>query len=375
MMWLLAGAYCLVLWLVFAKWKLLRLSLPIAILAASVGPGLILALLFCAQYYHPFTTDVRVFQKVVPIVPQMKQAGRVTKVVVRANSPVAAGDMLFEVDKQPFQLAVDRLEAALAEAKQSVTVAKTAVTIAEASLKRAEADLTYWTGERDRQQKLIAKNATSQRELEQTQARYEQANSAVDQATGAIMQANLAVDAAKSRVAQTEASLADAKFDLEQTTVVAPSDGFVTNLQLQPGALVGGPGATAVLSFVQDRSEAERGVVTALIGQKNFLLVKADHYAEVVLDGYPGRIFTGRVATTIDITGAGQLTADGNVPEDFGKGPPARFAVRIKLDAADNLRLPAGASGMAAIYTDNVPIAGLPVMVLLRMQSWLKYLF
>jgi len=373
-MWLLAGAYCLVLWLVFAKWKLLRLSLPIAILAASVGPGLILAFLFCAQYYHPFTKDVRAFQKVVPIVPQLKQAGRVTKVVVRANAPVAAGDVLFEVDTQPFQLAVDRLEAELAEARHGVTAAETSVKLAEASLKRAEADLTYWTGERDREQQLIASKAISLQQFEQTRARYDQASSAFDQATGGITQANLAVDSAASRVTQTEASLADAKFDLEQTTIIAPTNGFVTNLQLQPGALVGGPGATAVMSFVQDRSEAERGIVTALISQKNFLLVKSDQYAEVVLDGYPGRILTGRVATIIDITGAGQLAADGNVPDDFGTGPPAKFAVRIKLDDADDLRLPAGTSGMAAIYTDHVPIAGLPVMVVLRMQSWLRYL-
>jgi multidrug resistance efflux pump len=375
MMWLLAGAYCLVVWLVFAKWKLLRLSLPVAVVAASAGPGLILALLFCAQYYHPFTKDVRAFQKVVPIAPQMKQPGRVTKVAVRPNTPVAAGDVLFEVDKQPFQLAVDRLAAALVESRQSVSAAETSVQLAEASLKRAQADVTYWTSERDREQELVVSGTVSKQQFEQTQARYDQANSALDQATGEIAQANLAVDAAKSRVAQSEASLADAKFDLEQTTVVAPADGFVTNLQLQPGALVGGPGAAAVMTFVQDRSEADRGMVTALIGQKNFLLVKPNQYAEVVLDGYPGRILTGRVEATIDITGAGQLAAAGDLPEDFGQSPPAKFAVQIKLDDADKLRLPAGASGMAAIYTDNVPVAGLPVMVVLRMQSWLKYVF
>ncbi|KAA5544349.1 HlyD family secretion protein [Roseiconus nitratireducens] len=374
MMWVLAGTYCLAIWLVFAKWKLLRLSLPVAIAAASVGPSLLLAFLFCAQYYHPYTQNVRVFQKVVPIVPQMKQAGRVTKLVVEPNTPVLKGDVLFEVDKVPFQLAVDRLEAVLAEDTQSVTVAETEVELAEASVKRAEADLTYWNGVLDRNRKLIESNAISKQELEQTTDRVQQANSAFDQAKGGVTQAMLSVKAAKSRVAQTEASLASAKFDLEQTTVTAPSDGFVANLQLQPGSLVGGSGASAVMSFVQERSDRDRGVVSALIEQKNYLLVKPNQYAEVVLDGYPGRVFTGRVLTMIDMSGAGQLTAEGNLPEDFGSAPPARFAVRIKLDHANDLRLPGGTSGIAAIYTDNVPIAGLPVMVVLRMQSWLKYL-
>ncbi len=53
MMWILAGVYCLVIWAVFAKLKLMRLSLPMAILLASVGPLLILVLLFCAQVLPP----------------------------------------------------------------------------------------------------------------------------------------------------------------------------------------------------------------------------------------------------------------------------------------------------------------------------------
>ncbi len=373
MMWILAGAYCLVLWLVFAKWRLLRLSLPIAIVAASIGPALILTLLFCSQYYHPFSKNVRVFQKIVPIVPQMKQAGRVTRIAVQPNTHLKAGDLLFTVDPIPYQKSVDRLTAALAEAEQSVRVAETSVELAQASQKRAQADLEFMTRDRDRVEKLVDTNAISQQEYEQTVTRFVVANSALDQANASIKQSELSVDLARTRVAQSQATLDDAKYDLEQTEVVAPTSGFVTNLQLQAGMLVGGPGATSVMSFVQDRTGDDQGVVIAMIGQKNYLLIKPQNYTEVVLDGYPGQIFTGRVLTTIDVSGAGQLLATGDLPEDLATADPSRFAVRIKLDNAENLRLPAGTSGMAAIYTDNVPIAGIPVMVILRMQSWLKY--
>ena len=57
MSWILGGIYCGVIWLIFAKLKLLRLSLPMAILLASVGPSMIVALLFCAQYFHPYTSN------------------------------------------------------------------------------------------------------------------------------------------------------------------------------------------------------------------------------------------------------------------------------------------------------------------------------
>jgi membrane fusion protein (multidrug efflux system) len=94
MSWILASLYCGLLWLVFSKLKLLKFSLPLAILAASVGPTLIIALLFCAQYYHPFTSTARVFQQVLPVVPQLRQPGRVIEIAVEPNVPIKAGDVL-----------------------------------------------------------------------------------------------------------------------------------------------------------------------------------------------------------------------------------------------------------------------------------------
>jgi hypothetical protein len=55
----------------------------------------------------------------------------------------------------------------------------------------------------------------------------------------------------------------------------------VSNLQLQKGMLIGGPGAASVMSFVQDRNESNWGVVIVLFGQRNYLLIKPDQYAEV----------------------------------------------------------------------------------------------
>ncbi|MCA9118061.1 MAG: hypothetical protein KDA79_23475 [Planctomycetaceae bacterium] len=138
--------------------------------------------------------------------------------------------------------------------------------------------------------------------------------------------------------------------------------------------------ATAVVLCVSSASaqlvlprlpEAFRGKIG--LTYKESEAVKPEQYAEVVLDGYPGRLFTGRVQNVIDISGAGQLTATGELPEDLGSAATARFAVRIRLDDGDTLRLPAGSHGLAAIFTQHVPVAGIPVMVLMRMQSWLNY--
>ncbi|MEQ8838338.1 MAG: biotin/lipoyl-binding protein, partial [Lacipirellulaceae bacterium] len=318
--------------------------------------------MFCAQYYHPLSSDVRVFQKVVPVIPQMKQAGRVVKIAVQPNVPVSAGDVLFEVDPVPYRKTVDRLEATVKEAEQSVGVAQSSIEIAQAGIRRAQSDLEFMTRERERQEKLLPSGATTEEKLEQTITRYQQAVTTLEQAKATEKQSLLSVELANAKLSQAQASLESAKYDLQQTTVLAPGNGFVTNLQLQEGMLVGGPGAGSVMSFVRDSQKDERGVVVALIDQKNYLLIEPGHYAEVVLNGYPGEVFRGRVLTLIDISGAGQLLATGDLPEDLGPAKPSKFAVRIQIDEAEDLRLPAGSNGLAAIYTNHVPIAGIPVM-------------
>lgn len=375
MMWILGGAYCLVLWLIFAKFRLIKLSLPIAIIAASIGPAGILALLFCAQYFHPFTTEVRAFQFTVPIAPQMKQPGRVSKIHVQANVPIKKGDLLFEVDPVPFENAVRRLTSAVVEAEQGVKVAEANIEVSATAFKRATTDLAFATGQRERSEKLAASSAISKEEMERDITRHEQARAALEQAITQQAQASLSVDAAKAKLEQVKASLADSQYDLEQSKVFAPSDGFVTNLQLQVGMLIGGPGATPIMSFVKNREDGQPRTVTALFTQKNYLLIKPGQYAEVVLDAYPGQVLTGKVIHTIDINGAGQLTATGDLPEDLGNGRPTAFAVRIQLDDSEELRLPAGIQGCAAVYTDRMQIAGIPIMFVIRAESWLKFVF
>ena len=373
MSWILGLAYCGVLWLVFAKFKLLKLSLPIAILAASVGPSLIVMLLLCAQYLHPFTSNARVFQEFVPVIPQLRQAGRVTDVSIEPNTPIRKGDILFVVDKVPYQNNVTRLTAALKEAEQSKKVAEASVLLAEASLTRTEANLKFATDNRDRNAKLFETKAASRQDLDVSLNRFAEADAAFSQAKASLTQAQLSVELATAKIDQVRVQLTDAEYDLQQTTVYAPGDGYVTNLQLRKGMLVGGGGSGAVMSFILESSDMYRGVVVAAFNQKNFLRIKPGQYAEVALHGYPGQIFTGRVLNTIDISGAGQLSAAGTLPTDLGGMQPAMFAARIKLDDSDQLRLPGGSQAEVAVYTEEVQIAGIPVMFLIRAQSWVRY--
>jgi multidrug resistance efflux pump len=374
MMWILGGVYCLVIWLVFDKWRLLRLSLPIAVVLAAVGPAVILTLLFCAQYCHPYSSGAVVLAKTVPIAPQLSTRVRVTNVVATANSPLEPGDVLFEVDRAPLRAAADLAIAAQEEAKANVEVAEAAVVTAQATRKRAEADLKFATRKREREAELVQSRAVSEEAYEQTLTQYQQAASAAEQSQAALSQATLGVQLAKTRLSKAEIAARDAQYDLEQATVVAPAAGYVTNLQLRPGTLVGGLGSQPVMTFVETSHDAEQ-VVVAAFPQKNLLLIEPGQYAEVIFDAHPGRVFAGEVLNVIEVTGGGQLLASGDLPEVLPGNPNSQFVARIRLDASDSLRLPGGATGQAAVYTDNVPVAGIPVMFVLRAQSWLNYVW
>jgi multidrug resistance efflux pump len=373
MSWILGGLYCGIIWLIFAKLKLIRLSLPLAILLASIGPSLIIALLLCAQYLHPYTPTVVVVEKIDPISVQLTQPGRVTEVVAEPNVPLKEGEVLFKIDPIPYQNAIDQGEANVARAEQGVELAQSSVALAEANLKRATADLEYSTNDRDRNVKLRDSNATSQAELELAQARYEQASAAFSQAEEQLRQSRLSVDVAKADALVAKSSLADARYDLEQTTVLAPADGYVTNVQVRRGLLVSASSGP-VMTFVRDATASSDGIVVATFAEKNYLRIQPGQYAEVAMDGYPGEILTGRVINTIDVSGAGQLDATGRLPTAIVNETPTQFAVRIQLDDSDR-RLPGGAQGQAAIFTEDVQIAGIPVMFLIRAKSWMNYLF
>jgi membrane fusion protein (multidrug efflux system) len=132
--------------------------------------------------------------------------------------------------------------------------------------------------------------------------------------------------------------------------------------------------AASVMPFVCDRDENNLGVVVASFMQGPYLRIGTGDYAEVVFPMYPGQVFSGKVLTTIDLASEGQLSASGLYPGSNAPGT-ARFAVRIRLDDAEKLRLPAGTQGNAAVYTGDVQIAGVIRMALMRMTSWTNYLF
>jgi multidrug resistance efflux pump len=160
------GGYAALIWLVFAKLRLVPLTLPIAIVLAAVGPLFAFYIILSMNNYHPSSTDARVFQRVVQITPHITVPGRVQSVVARANTSLAKGDVLFTIDPRPFEFEVNRLEAALAAAAQSVPQLKATLDQASAGVERADVQLNLAQANFDRQSELFRKGDIAQAALD-----------------------------------------------------------------------------------------------------------------------------------------------------------------------------------------------------------------
>jgi multidrug resistance efflux pump len=372
----------------------------------------------------PLTGQLVTTQYVVQLVPYVK--GQVKAVYAEANQPMKKGDLLLEIDPAPYQYTVDQLEAQLkaskanveqaqaaqqaadanvakardgvAQAQAALNQAKAAVTNAQASLNKAKAadDLA-------KTQEQIALNiqradvaAISQ--LKVAEAKQQEADAAVEQAAAAVAQAQaaeqqaaaalaasqsallqaeaaarqaaFAVVVAQSGVPAVEAQLGDARFNLAQCRMTAPADGYVVNWQVQVGTMLVPMPLAAAGTFVDTSS-----IFVGAVFPQNWLMnVKPGDDVELVLDPYPGRLFTGKVDAVIPASGGGQLTPSGDIPTAARVGSTGAFAVKILFDDPTIARkLSIGSGGSAAIYTQVGKPTHIISKVAIRMKKWLLY--
>jgi len=144
------------------------------------------------NYYmqSPWTRDGKVRAELVQITPQV--SARIVSVKVRDNQFVHKGETLLTLDTVPWQIALDNAEAQLAKV--------------QAELAKAQHE--------SRRRASLPRNVISAEDLDAARLNAESM-------------------AASARAAQ--AANDQARWNLQQTTLVAPADGWITNLTLRTG--------------------------------------------------------------------------------------------------------------------------------------------
>lgn len=346
-----------------------RWSVTTAVIGGAVVVG---GLLLAMNYNHPYTANARIYFYTTPIVPIVK--GRVVEVAAQPNVPIRAGDPLFRIDPAPYEYVVAQKRAALAEAQQNVGQLETAVDQATAAEQRAAAQLALAEATYDRQAQLLARDVVAQAAVDTASRNLESARQTVAGAAAARERAELAlnsnIDGVNTTVARLNADLDAAEYDLAQTDVVAPADGYVTQMLLRPGMTVAAGTPTMVFILSGDI------VFSAAFPQVAISRLEVGNTAEAAFAAIPGRVFTGKVTVFADAIAQGQLQATGTLLDPESRASPAgQTMVTIVLD--EDIRpynLPPGATAEVAVYSDHMRSIAIMRRVFLRMKSWLNYL-
>jgi multidrug resistance efflux pump len=371
---LLLGIYSFFVWLIFFKFKLLPWNTTSQVTVVIIPIVGIATMILMLNIYAPSSADVRVFKYTVPIVSQVR--GRVIEVPVEeGNRLVHKGDVLFKVDPTPYQLTVNSLKAQLVGAQGGNEQLREQLKSAVGSTAALATRIELARRRVQQNTELSSTGAGNKFDLEQAEANLRdleaQRSAAVANEAQVRAQLNAVVGDDVSAVAKIKADLANAEWELQQTTVLSPCECYVINLALRPGAFVAGMPINPVMTLV----EAD-GQVVALYYQNELHAIEPGNDAEFTLKTMPGRVIRAKVDSIIWAQGAGQMQASGTVPmTGVLAAPPGRFAVKFNIDERDReLLVAAGAAGSAAVYTNHAKMIHIVRMVILRVGAYTDYL-
>lgn len=398
---LLLAIYALIVWFVFIKMKWLPWNIGTQVTVVIIPIVALTATILLLNVFAPSSADVRVIKYVINVVPQVR--GRVLEVPVEPNRLVNKGDVLFKIDPTPYALTVRSLEAQLvgtqassreldeqlAGATAKVAEARGAIEQAEARIREVESRLALARLRVGQNRELVATGAGDRFSLERAEADVAELEAQMGTARSSLVQARAAETQSRAGerqlrqrmagrfgdelapVAQIRAQLDSARWDLEQTTIVAPANGYAINVQLRPGSFTAAFPITPAMTFVEDSFQ-----IIALFRQNELHQVQPGDEAEFTLDAFPGRIIKAKVDSIIWAQGQGQIPNATQLPmTGYGPLPPGRFPVKLTVTGQDaDLFFPAGAVGDGAIYTQHLAALHLIRKVILRVGAKLDYL-
>jgi membrane fusion protein, multidrug efflux system len=333
--------------------KRLRMILLIVLPLLALAGG---ASLYIGSGRYITTDNAYVGSQKVLITPDI--SGKVARVIVREGQHVKAGDELFDIDRQPFQIAVDMAQAKLAAVRTDFTNLKSDYQIYSQLADVAKQNAELKKSDVERKKALALSKAGSQVDAEnamsaqltaslQAQLAVQRKDQSFNQLLG---DPNLPIEKFPA-FQQAQAALDQAQRDLDHTVLRAPIDGMATqvdNIQLGRFVVAGTP----VFSVIDDSAPwvdanpKETDITNLQIGQR----------ATVYVDTFPDATFTGTVESVSPGTGAQFAILPAQNASGNWVKVVQRVPLRVRLDKdATNSKLRAGMSAYVEIDTGKRP--------------------
>ncbi len=193
-----------------------------------------------------YSRDGYVTSDIVYIAPQV--AGPVAKLPLVDNQTVKAGQTLFQIDPQPFALAVATMQADLAVANANLKKAEDQILVATNEINSSQATLIDAQKDKDRVMQLARSGTDTAQQADTAEKKYAVAFALLQRAQNSKIVAEQEQLVQQATIAKAQAALAQSQYDFKQTEVVAPVAGRVAPLKIRVGqyATVGTPAIALV---------------------------------------------------------------------------------------------------------------------------------
>src|SRR5271156_3649800 len=243
---------------------------------------LALVLYWASGYFFAYTDDAYVTSDFVSVAPYI--SGRIVSLNIVDNQTVKKGELLATIDPTPFQLALNEKQAKRTEAETQLAVDRDVIAATQAQRDDAAAKERLASDNVRRATPITAAGFYSRQGLDTLTAKEQEAKAALADAESAIAKAQQTLALHQTTVAAISAEIAYLQWQLDQTKLLAPTDGTITQLTLRVGdqAVVNEP----LIGLI----DAHAWRIYANYKESVIRHMKVGHTAWVWLDTYPWHV-------------------------------------------------------------------------------------
>ena len=329
----------------FSVWFELRWGITTCLILA-------VCLITAIFYHHPSTTNVTLFFRTVPIVPET--IGRVAEIYVGMSGPVKEGQPIFRLDSSKQEAAVETARRKITEVDAEMTVARSDIQKADGQLEQAKSAYQQTTDELETKRELYRRNPGNVplRDIEKLQVRQQGDLAAIAAAEASKKSAEDRVSTLiPAQKASAESALDQAQVELNKTVVRAGVSGRVEQFALRVGDLVNPLMRPAGILIPEGAGQRS---LQAGFGQIEAQIMKPGMAAEVTCVSKPFTVIPMVVTNVQDYIAAGQFRGGEQLVDPAQVTKPGTLLVFLEPLYKGGLDdVTPGSSCIANAYSNN----------------------